>query len=41
MEATNVSIVGKLPSNEKILEENDKKYNSAGVLIISKYSRIP
>jgi len=38
MEATNVSIVGKLPSNEKILEENDKKYNSAGVLIISKYS---
>lgn len=38
MEAKNVSIVGKLPSNEKILEENDKKYNSAGVLIISKYS---
>jgi len=38
MEAKNVSIVGKLPSNEKILEENDKKYNSAGVLIINKYS---
>ena len=38
MEAKNVSIVGKLSSNEKILEENDKKYNSAGVLIISKYS---
>jgi hypothetical protein len=34
MEPKNVSKI----SNEKILEINDKKYNSAGVLMINKYS---
>jgi len=38
MEAINVSQKIKIISNEKILELDDKKYNSAGVLIITKYS---
>jgi len=44
MEAKNVSNTPKLPVapdkklNEKILEENEKKYNSAGVLMATKYS---
>jgi hypothetical protein len=38
MEPKPIPNVAKLLSTEKILEIDDKKYNSAGVLIINKYS---